>query len=205
VTANSKSWIYILAALGVVILLLYIANTEKVPPNSEALPNSIPEAAPIAPPAPVAPVVTATPTEVPSSSYELHQPFSIGYWSYLCNSLYWTPILGGFSPESAERANASFLVINIEVRNDDTSASTLPMVQLVDEQGRTYESSSAGMMSQGFFSVFEKLNPGVSKRANIAFDVPPDRHYSLVVSGGIESRKQAIVKLPMPVFPTPAQ
>jgi hypothetical protein len=132
----------------------------------------------------------------------MHQPFSIGYWSYLCHDTYWTPILGGFSPESAERANAAFLVINIEVRNEDMSASTIPVFQLVDEEGRTYDESSAGAMSQGFFSVFEKLNPGVSKRADIAFDVPPNRHYSLLVSGGIESDKHAFVKLPAPQVPS---
>lgn len=129
-------------------------------------------------------------------AYAIGQSFSIGYWSYHCNSAYWTAVLG-LDPYSMQRANAAFVVVNVEVRNDDTSASTLPPFRLADEQGRTYDESSAGMFSQGFFSAFEKLNPGVSKRGNIAFDVPPDRRYFLLVSGGMESGKQAIVILPM--------
>ncbi len=97
-----------------------------------------------------------------------------------------------------ERANAEFVVIDVTARNDDTSSSTLPPFHLMDKDGRTYDQSSAGTFSAGFFSVLEGLNPGVSKRGNVAFDVPPDRQYFLVVSGGIESDKRALVPLPAP-------
>jgi len=128
-------------------------------------------------------------------AYEIGQQFSIGYWSYLCHGAYWTPVLGS-NLHSMEHANAEFVVVDIAVRNDDTSASTLPPFQLIDREGRTYDQSAAGMLSQGFFSVLEQLNPGVSKRGNVAFDVPPDRHYSLLISGGIQSSKRASIVLP---------
>jgi hypothetical protein len=128
--------------------------------------------------------------------YATDQSFSVGYWTYLCHAAFWTPVLG-FDPYSMERANSTFIVVDITARNDDTSPSTLPPFQLVDGDGRTYGQSSAGMLSQGFFSGLEQLNPGVSKRGRIAFDVPPDRQYVLAVSGGIESGLKAIVLLPM--------
>ncbi|MGB6875967.1 MAG: DUF4352 domain-containing protein [Candidatus Acidiferrales bacterium] len=130
-------------------------------------------------------------------TYNIGQPFSVGYWSYVCNRAFWTPWLGS-DPYAMERANAEFIVIDITARNDDTSSSTLPPFQLMDKDGRTYDQSSAGTLSAGFFSVLEGLNPGVSKRGNVAFDVPPDRQYFLVVSGGIESDKRALVPLSAP-------
>lgn len=130
-------------------------------------------------------------------TYNIGQPFSVGYWSYVCNRAFWTPWLGS-DPYAMERANAEFVVIDMTARNDDTSSSTLPLFHLMDKDGRTYDESSAGALSAGFFSVLEGLNPGVSKRGNVAFDVPPDRQYILVVSGGIESDKRALVPLPVP-------
>lgn len=136
----------------------------------------------------------------PPSTYKMDQTFAVGYWSYICHGAYWTSVLGS-NPYSVERASAEFVVVDITARNDDTSSSTLPPFQLMDSDGRTYDASSAGMLSQGFFSVLEQLNPGVSKRGSVAFDVPPNRQYSLVLSGGIESDKRALVVLPMSTPP----
>ncbi len=131
-----------------------------------------------------------------SGAYLIGDRFSVGYWSYVCNDAYWTPFIG-FDVYSMERANADFVVVNITAQNNDTSASTLPSFHLMDLEGRMYDESSAATLNKGFFSVLEQLNPGVSKRGNVAFDVPPGRQYYLIVSGGIESDKQASVTLPM--------
>lgn len=127
-------------------------------------------------------------------TYRIGQPFSTGYWSYICNGASRTPFLG--DSISLQRANGVFVVVDLTVRNNDTSSSTLPRFQLVDGQGRRYDQSTAVMLSDRFFGVLESLNPGVTERRNIAFDVPPDRDYSLLVSGGIESDERAIVLLP---------
>jgi hypothetical protein len=133
--------------------------------------------------------------EVPS--YTMGESFSVGYWKYTCNRAFWTPFLGNpLDPYSMQRANAQFLVVDITAENNDTSSSTLPPFQLADVDGRTYDQSSDAMMSRGFFDVLENLNPGVSERGMIAFDVPSDRVYVLVLSGGIESGKRATVVMP---------
>jgi hypothetical protein len=59
------------------------------------------------------------------------------------------------------------------------------------------------MPSSGFFSPLQKLNPGVSKRGLMAFDVPRGREYSLQVSGGFKSRDHAIVTLSDSTPPEP--
>jgi hypothetical protein len=127
-------------------------------------------------------------------TYELGQQFSVGYWTYLCQRAFRTPFIGS-DAFTFERANAQFVVIQITARNDDTSASTIPPFKLMDAEGRTYDESSAGMLNGGFFSVLEELNPGVSKTAFVAFDVPMNRTYELAVSGGIVSGTKAIVAL----------
>jgi hypothetical protein len=181
------------ACLGFLVLrgLVSEPNTERPTSNSEeSSPKNTPDT-----------TTVSSQTQVKEDEppgYKFGQSFSIGYWSYLCHSAFWTSVLGS-SPYSLERANAKFVVVDITVRNDDTSSSTLPPLQLRDAQGRTYDESSAVMLGQGFFSVLEQLNPGVSKRGHIAFDVPPDRQYSLILSGGIESGKRASVILPMSV------
>jgi len=140
---------------------------------------------------------TTEPSASEPPTYDTGQQFSIGYWSYSCHDAYWTPVLGVFDPYSAEHANGEFIVVDITAQNNDTSSSTVPPFQLRDQEGRTYDESSAGMLRRGFFSGLEQLNPGVAERGSVAFDVPPDRQYVLVVSGGIESGKTAIVTLPM--------
>jgi len=146
----------------------------------------------------VADSVGREPQKAYPPAYGIGDPLSVGYWSFICNSAFWTPVLA-FDPYSMERANGDFVVINITARNDDTSSSTVPPFQLMDTDGRTYDASSAGMLTRGFFSFLEELNPGVSKRGNIAFDVPRDRQYFLIASGGFQSSKRAIVILPMSV------
>ena len=203
--ANIGWVVGIIAAAGVIAFVFGLWVSHNISENSSTSNRErAPEAAPKAPAAPV----VVPPSDASESkshdqtqknlppAYMIGQQFSIGYWHYICNRAYWTPILVS-SPYSMERANADFVVVDLTIRNDDTSASTRPLLHLTDEKGRTYDESTTGMMSSGFFSVLETLNPGVSKRGNIAFDVPPDRQYFLIASGGVESDKAAIVLLPM--------
>ena len=133
---------------------------------------------------------------IPPTVYALGQEFSIGYWSYRCNRFGWTPVLGsGFS---MDQANAAFLVVDITAQNSDHTSSTLPPFYLMDTEGRKYDHSTKGSLRDGFFGPLEALNPGVSKRGYVAFDVPPEHQYVLLVSGGFESGRHAIVSLAMP-------
>jgi hypothetical protein len=66
---------------------------------------------------------------------------------------------------------------------------------LLDSAGRKYDSSTAGMFSDGFFRLLDSLNPSVKKRGLVAFDVPSDQEYTLLVSGGFRSGDEAIVPL----------
>jgi hypothetical protein len=138
------------------------------------------------------PELTALPNR--PAAYAVAQEFSVGYWTYRCNRVAWTSTLGsGFT---SQKANAAFLVIDVTVRNNDKSASTLPPFYLMDAEGRKYDESSDVTLQDGFFNILEKLNPDLSKEGLIAFDVPYGRRYFLLVSGGFESTEKALVVIP---------
>ncbi len=124
---------------------------------------------------------------------QLGQTVHVGYWTYRVNSAEWVPgIANGLT---YEQPDAAFLVINLSARNEDRSESVLPPVKLIDASGREFSQSSAGALSDGFFSPLKSLNPGVGSRANVVFDVPPGQ-YRIRLSGGHLSRDSALVLLP---------
>ena len=151
-----------------------------------------------------------TAPEVVITPHALGEQFSVGYWVYRCNGDEWVPTIGSAFPDAA------FVVIDITAQNNDKSSSTLPPLHLVDTKGRKYDASSKPMYEGKFFGPLEELNPGVSKRGYVAFDVPPNREYVLEVGGGFESGESALVALtphttweaqssavPQPIQPTP--
>lgn len=139
--------------------------------------------------------VAAQPAEAPSPQprHSIGENFSVGYWSYQCNGAAWRPFLvSGYS--SIERPDAEFLIVDLTVRNDDRTSSTLPPPKLVDAQGREFDESSKEIFVDGSFETFKQLNPGVSSRGIAVFDAPHG-DYMLKVSGGILSGKDALVDL----------
>lgn len=116
----------------------------------------------------------------------------VGYWSYSINGFRWMPFLG--SEYMVERPDAQFLVLDISARNDDKTASTLPPIKLVNDAGQVFSESSAGAMQQGFFGPLKELNPGVTSRGLVAFDVPQGT-YQVLLPGGFSSDETAKVLL----------
>jgi len=94
-----------------------------------------------------------------------------------------------------EKPNGSFLFIELSVRNNDNEARTIPPFELVDRTGARYETSSNAWRVDGSIGLLESLNPGVSKRGFIVFDVPKGRKYMLDVSGGYWSSESARIRI----------
>jgi hypothetical protein len=85
--------------------------------------------------------------------------------------------------------------VDLAIRNNDKSASTLPPMKLLDVAGREYDESSKGIFVERSFGMLKSLNPGVSSRGYVVFDVPPGK-YVLKLSGGYTSGENALVELP---------
>jgi ribosomal protein L37E len=95
------------------------------------------------------------------------------------------------------RANSNFLIVNISIRNDGNKPKTIMMgFKLIDQAGREYEVSSLSMFLEGGeMALLETLNPGVQSNGRIAFDVPKENTYKLIVTGEFTSGKKATVNL----------
>ena len=77
------------------------------------------------------------------------------------------------------KADGVFVIIDVEVENTGDSAKLLSdsFVKLVDEKGREFSSDSAAafyLKPQGSALFFEQLNPGITKKGKVVFDVPHD-------------------------------
>jgi hypothetical protein len=84
--------------------------------------------------------------------------------------------------------------VDLAIRNNDKSASVLAPVKLIDTEGREYDESSKGIFLDNSFGLLKKMNPGVSSRGYVVFDVPRGK-YALKVSGGYTSGQSALIDL----------
>lgn len=169
-------------------LLVVLAAISHLFEGNKDSPQQVTEPGPAAEVATMPAVVPA-----PQSRHAIGDDFSVGYWSYRCDRAIWQQyIVSGYS--SIERPDAEFLIVDLVVQNNDRTSSTLPPLKLVDAQGREFDESSKGIFLDGSFGTLKQLNPGVSSRGLVVFDVP-HREYTLKVSGGFESGKYGLVDL----------
>jgi hypothetical protein len=126
-------------------------------------------------------------------SIGMREQFSVGYWTYRVNNENWAPVIHSLG---MEKADAMFLAVDITVRNDDNTPSTIPPFKLIQPGGgangqdQEFEAKETFMDCQ--LSALKTLNPGVQKRGCIVFDAPWN-YYNLQFSGGYESGKVANV------------
>ena len=85
--------------------------------------------------------------------------------------------------------------MRLAVRNRDDKPRSIPPFELIDEDGREYETSSKAWKVEGCITALDSLNPGVRKDGVIVFDVPRTREYDLKVSGGYWSPEDALIEL----------
>jgi hypothetical protein len=91
--------------------------------------------------------------------------------------------------------DATYLFVELTVRNDDKQARTIAPFKLVDENGSEYETSSKAWSVDGGIGILHSLNPSVSKKGYIVFDVPRGKRYKLKITGGYWSSDEALVDL----------
>lgn len=136
-----------------------------------------------------------TSSSAPSSkTYKIGETAHVGYTSYLVQKAFYRNTLSD-NPYMNQAPDASYLFVEITVRNDDKEARTIAPFKLVDESGAKYETTSKAWSVNGSIGVLDSLNPGVQKHGYIVFDVPKGKHYKLEISGGYWSPDKAFVDL----------
>lgn len=135
---------------------------------------------------------SAGPVTAAVPRYRIGQDVWVGYWGYHCNGVRWRKQIG--SEDDPQLPDALFLVVDLTIENRDTSASILPSLELIDAEGRTYDESDKQLFVDGSFGPLKSVNPGVSSRGYVLFDVPRG-NYWLQVSGGLLSDQRALIRL----------
>ncbi|MFB3224742.1 DUF4352 domain-containing protein [Exiguobacterium sp. PHA03] len=103
--------------------------------------------------------------------------------------------------EGADETQGKIVLVQVTVQNDDNEARTIDdsMFQLT-AGGKTYEADTtlSRYANDGSSLFFDKINPGLSLTANIAYEVPQNLSgYDVLVEGGVgtEAGEQTLIKL----------
>jgi F0F1-type ATP synthase epsilon subunit len=126
--------------------------------------------------------------------HKMSETVSVGYTSYKVWRVWWSNQLSE-NQFLNQRPNASFLFVELTIRNDDTKARSIPPLRLRDENDAEYEASPHGWAVEGSIGVLDSLNPSVSKQGFAVFDVPRGHKYRLEVSGGYWSGDTTFIEL----------
>lgn len=76
-----------------------------------------------------------------------------------------------------ETADGIFVIVDVEVSNTANSAKYLTnsYVKLIDEQGREFSPDTVAafyLKPEGSALIFEQINPGITKKGKMVYDVP---------------------------------
>ena len=124
--------------------------------------------------------------------YKMNETVTVGYTSYYVWDFEWKNEINlSFGKEIP---NATYLIIDITARNDDKKPRTIPSFRLIDENGSEYEDTFVVGVNQQM-GTLDSLNPTVSQRGKILFDIPRNHRYYLKVSGGFWSNDNALIQI----------
>lgn len=106
---------------------------------------------------------------------ELGAKAEIGPFVYQAFDTHWPLELGDRIPK--ER----FFTIHLSALNSGTMETTVPSLELVDDDGNSYPESTDGTGLDNWMGLARKVGPGQTEQGTILFDVPP-KHYRLRVA-----------------------
>ncbi|MFH1311480.1 MAG: DUF4352 domain-containing protein [Nanoarchaeota archaeon] len=117
------------------------------------------------------------PKENPGSSneeqtvYGLNEKVIVGNFAYKFSNLRKQYEIG--NDHFGDKANGIFLIFDVEVENIGNQAEYInDKIYIIDNQGREFAQDDGAWIYLKDNLVFEKLNPGLTKKGQIIFDVP---------------------------------
>jgi hypothetical protein len=134
------------------------------------------------------------PSAAQSRSFGMNSQVDVGYMRYIVHEAKFVTELSN-NQFIKDSPNANFLVVDLWVQNTDREERTIPPFKLIDETGAEYGTSDKSWAMDNAIGLLEALNPSVSKRGLILFDVPSGHSYKLKVSGGYWSNSDAVIDL----------
>ncbi len=100
-----------------------------------------------------------------------------------------------------EKADGLFVVLDVEVENTANTAQYLTdsYIKLVDSQNREFSPNSVAavyLQPAGSALIFEQLNPGITKKGKIVYEVPADiKTFDVKITSGLFSESKYNVKI----------
>jgi hypothetical protein len=106
---------------------------------------------------------------------EMGEKAVIGPFIYQAFETQWPISLNDRNPK--ER----FFIIRLSILNSGSADTTIPSLEIVDDQGNSYPEVSDGAGVDGWLGISRKVGVAQTEQGNIVFDVAP-RHYRLRVA-----------------------
>lgn len=126
--------------------------------------------------------------------YRTGETANVGYMQYRVVGSWYSMRLSS-NEYLDEPPDATYLFVDLSVANLDNEERTVPPFKLIDANNAEYGTSDRAWAAEGSIGLLTNLNPSVSKRAYVIFDVPQGRTYKLKVSGGYWSSEDALIEL----------
>jgi hypothetical protein len=128
------------------------------------------------------------------SGHSTGETVKVGYMEYKVFDSWFTNQLSDKGYPNTP-PDAQYLFVDLQMQNDDKEQRTIPDFKLTDENNAEYGTTDKAFGLEGSVGLLQDLNPGVSKRAFVVFDVPQNHKYKLKVSGGYWSTDETLIDL----------
>jgi hypothetical protein len=116
---------------------------------------------------------------------------SVGSFEYRVIGTQWSDKLSD-NKLLDSKPDATYFILELQITNISSKPATIPRFRLVDENGSQHASSSKSWRLNEDIQI-ESLNPSVTTKGFIVFDVPQDLSYTLLVSESLLSSKTASI------------
>lgn len=111
-------------------------------------------------------------------TYSLGDKFVLENFAYTFTNLEKTSFVG--NEYFGDEANGEFLIFDVSVENVGNEADYINNeIYLIDNQGREFEQDDDAWIYLDDNLIFEELNPGLTKKGQIIFDVPENSNYKI--------------------------
>ncbi|WP_321474287.1 DUF4352 domain-containing protein [uncultured Paludibaculum sp.] len=139
-----------------------------------------------------------------SKVYQMGAPVKVGALSYTVLDTEWKESLDGSL--GARLPENRFLIVNLSITNDGGGDINLPLLSLVDVNGKEYREIDKGEGIPQWLGLLRPISPAQTLSGHIAFDAPLAGYKVRISSGGdADSEVSALVELPLRVEPPPVK
>ena len=115
------------------------------------------------------------PSTETTTPYSLGQTFTFGEFNYKYTNMQTKSYVGEYlyGTLMGDEPNGIYLIFDVEIENIGNEANYInDAIYIIDSQGREYEQDDSAWIYLDDNIVFDELNPGLTKKGQIIFDVP---------------------------------